>query len=185
MPLEIDLSQFGDEILEGRQFGPFIHRTGEGAIRSTDVPRISELQGFSSTDPNDVADMHGLLREFGRDDARTLLERQASQLERFGFVSGTPRFDAEMQRLVDTGSNTALLAEARRTSERYESLVAIDGNPNQEVIRVAEGPDPCELCEAETGTEGTYAELAQQGLLPGGSSCLGGDLCLCVVVPIE
>jgi hypothetical protein len=188
MPLDLDLGQFQDLVAaDGRQYGPFITRTGEGAIESAsvNVPRAEVLRAFDRKNPRDITQVHELLRRFDRDDARTLLDAQSKFLERFNITSDDPRFPGEMQRLADAQGGRALLAEARRTAEKYESLVAIDGNPNQEVIRVAEGPDPCELCLDATGTEGTYAELARNKDLPGGNSCLGGDLCLCVIVPIE
>jgi hypothetical protein len=185
MPLNLDLAQFLDIVAEdGRQYGPYITRAG-GTIRSANVPRIEELQNFTSTDPDDVAQLHGLLRRFDRDTEQVRIDAQKRFLERFNITPDDPRWEGEMQRLGDAQGGRALLAEARRTSEKFESIVAIDGNPNQTVIRIAEGPDPCELCLDETGTEGTYADLAARGLLPGGNSCLGGDLCLCVVVPIE
>ena len=184
MALDLDLGQFQDEIVNGKQYGPFIQRAG-GAIKSVDVPRIEDLRGFQNPTPEQTKELHALLRRFGRDDARTLLERQATQLQRFGFVSGTARFEVEMQRLAESESKGALLAEARRTSEQYETAVAIAGNLNQEMIRIAEGPEPCELCIQETGITGTYAQLTADGLLPGGSSCLGGDFCLCAVMPVD
>jgi hypothetical protein len=185
MALDLDLGQFLDFVSQdGRQFGPFIQREG-GTIERANVPSQAALRNMSSKDPEDMAQIQQLLRRFDRDSNRVRLDAQKRFLSGFGITSDDPRYRAEMQRLGKAQGGRALLAEARRTSEKYETAIAAQGDPNQMFIRVAEGPAPCELCEDSTGTEGTYRELAAQGLLPGGSSCLGGDLCLCSLVPIE
>jgi hypothetical protein len=185
MALDLDLGQFLDFISQdGRQFGPFIQREGDD-ITAVNVPNTVALRDLKGDNPEDIAQIQALLRRFDRDNNRTRIDAQKKFLAGFGITSGDPRYRGEMLRLGKAQGGRALLAEARRTSEKYETAIAAQGNPNQQFMRVAEGPDPCELCEEETGEEGTYRELAAQGLLPGGSSCLGGDLCLCVLVPIE
>ncbi len=186
MALDLDLSQFNDFVDEsGRQFGPLIHRTGAGAIQSVDLPTTQQLQGFSSTNPADVAQMDRLLSAMGKDTVRHQMDGLQQHLGGFNILPGDARFDVQMDRLKNGLGGPQLLAQSRRTSEQYETAVAINGNFNQQVMRVAEGPDPCELCLDETGEEGTVRQLSERGLLPGGSSCLGSDFCLCVLVPIE
>jgi hypothetical protein len=185
------LSEFNERIdSQGRFFGPLIERNAEGGIVSVPVPSADDLRGFNTKDPAHVEQMSRLLGRFGFPAPDKMIAQQEKYLADFDVIptlpdgSPNPRYAQAMERLRTDQSGRVLLAQSRRTQQEYQLLKSVDGNLDHEVIRIAEGDEPCDRCEPLDGTTGTVAELAATGELPGGSSCEGGDNCLCQVYPM-
>lgn len=143
------------------------------------------IQTFNRNDPEQVAAMSRIMDIYtGRSpiDAR---EATAKWLERFNIKADDPRFEAEFERLLDAGaSNRAVLAESKRIAERAELITMTGGELGTKCVYVNEGPDPCEECEPLNGIVLTLGEFEAQGLMPG-DRCLGGDNCLCQLIPFD
>lgn len=182
------LAAFNESIdVQGRLFAPLIERGADpNAIpRIVPLPTTEALQGFSSTNPEDVAEMSKLLGRYGFPPADQMAELQSRHLAAFDIVPGHPRYAGALEKLRGDQSGRALLSQSRRTQEQYQTLKAIEGDVNQTMIRLAEGDNPCDLCEPLDGTEKKYKEFVADNELPGGSSCEGGDNCLCTLTPVE
>ena len=144
-----------------------------------------DLAGFSATNPAHVAIMDQLLVSRGLGDARYMRKATTKYLERFNILSDDARYEAEMDRLIETAAgNRVVLGEARRIAEREQTIAAARGNMLQNFVRVAEGDDPCAECEPLNGEEGTLPQLAADNMMPG-DRCLGGNLCQCVLIAID
>lgn len=180
------LKEFNELIDErGRFVGPLIERGSDEVPNIVDVPSVSDLKGFSSKNPDDVNAMSGLLHRFGFPAPDQMIEQQQKYLAGFGITPNSQNYEQQMSRLRGDLSGRFLLGISRRTQEQYQTLKAIDGNLSTEMIRIAEGDDPCDRCEPLDGTIDTYAGHVKNGTLPGGTSCEGGDNCLCVMFPLE
>ncbi len=177
------LESYGDYIdPRGRQLSPLLQRGADGLPTRVDVPTVDELRGFDTRDPGQQARMYGMLNRFQRGSILQRKDATKQYLERFNILDTDPRFQDEYNRLLDSvSSNRVLLAQSRRTAERYQTLGSIDGKLNQQVIYLQEGPEPCDECIV-IDFEGPYSEAVSQGYLPG-DRCLGGDFCMCVLVP--
>ena len=90
--------------------------------------------------------------------------------------------EVAMQDLVSRDNGLGL---ARRVQERYGTLLATGGNPDQNLMWVTEDDERvCSRCEANAGDERTFREWAREGL-PGAQTCLGGDRCRCELIPVD
>jgi hypothetical protein len=100
---------------------------------------------------------------------------------------GSPRVKEELDKLYDGElSNRMLTNMARRASEQYTTMAALEGDPNAELVRIPEDFDDeriCDRCADLAGETGTYAFHAGIGL-PGAASCYGGDACRCTLVAV-
>jgi len=148
------------------------------------MPTLADLKGFSSKNPDDVAEMSAMLQRFGFPSPDKMVEQQAQYLANFDIRPGDPRYKRQMELLATSQSGRVLMAQARRTQEQYQTLKAVEGDTTVLMIRLAEGDNPCELCEPLDGEIKTYREFVADNQLPGGSSCLGGDNCLCTLTPV-
>ena len=144
------------------------------------LPSIEEMSRLSRKELLDVLQHYGVTEPWESMRAST-----AAYLERVSnIVPGDPRWEAEMNALLG-GEQRALLSLARRTSEKWGTLDAIDGNVNQEMMWVTHTDDNlCDNCDDRGGEIKTYAEWVQAGL-PGAAVCLGGDQCRCELVPVD
>lgn len=180
------LDQFNEQLDERGVFsGPLIERGSDNVPVSAPVPTLADLRGFSSKNPEDINAMSQMLGRFGFPAPDEMTEQQQRYLAGFNIVPGSPNYEAQMERLRSDLSGRFLLAQARRTQEGYQTLKAINGNLDTEMIRLAEGDDPCDRCVPLDGLVQTYREFVQNNELPGGSSCEGGDNCLCSLWPLE
>jgi hypothetical protein len=143
-------------------------------------------------DPADIVAMNALdmittLQAYSiEDDWAALVQQAQAYVTRVRDIPpGSPRWEQEIERLTTTESDRGLIGTARRMTERYTTAEAIDGNPGQQLIRIAEGDEnTCDECWDREGAIGTIAEHSALGL-PGAASCLGGHLCRCTLVPID
>jgi uncharacterized protein with GYD domain len=130
-----------------------------------------------------IAQMNEYLNVVGLSDPVLMRHAQRKYLERFQIEPGDPRYDVEMERLAENSSRF-VLAEARRIAERQQTLRDIGGNLNQNVVRIAEGDDPCDECLPLNGEEGPYIDFVVHNKRPG-DRCLGGNNCLCIMVAVN
>lgn len=145
----------------------------------------NDLNEFSPSNPEDVATLNRLLIEDGTISPSDIRKSTSKYLERWDYEPGTEDYARAYDRLIsDAGSKKVLLGSARRTAERAELFTLTGGNLKQEVVRVPEGPDPCPACLELIGVTGTVGQLSAAGQLPG-DQCYGGDLCMCILVPIN
>ena len=179
------LAEFNERVDErGRVFSPLIERGSTNVPRQVPLPNLEDLKGFNTKDPRDIEQMSNLLGRYGFPAPDEMIEQQAQYLQGFSISPGDPRYAVEMERLRTTQSGKVLLAQSRRTQEQYTTLKAIDGDTNQECIRLAEGDEPCETCDPLDGVIKIYKEFVAADELPGGSSCQGRDFCLCSLFPV-
>jgi len=103
-----------------------------------------------------------------------------------GAQPGTEDFRAKLRMLVDGDARRFLLGANRKVLREYQTIDALAGaGTGQLLIRVSEGDDHvCDGCEDLSGAIGTIAEHEAWGL-PGPASCLGGEYCRCVLVPVD
>lgn len=178
---EITLEDFGRYMSVNQGLmSPLLERGASGVPSSVPVLSAKDLRSLSTQDTDELLQY---LEQFGViDTPDKLIEAAAVHLQRFNIGPDDPRYAAEMERLTDAQSGNLLLGQARRVSERYETLMAVDGDMTINMIYLAEGEDPCEECAELNGIEGTYEELLAADTLPG-SRCLGKHKCQCVLVP--
>lgn len=175
-----DLEAFGDLIdARGRAWSPFIERAGGATPSSVSLPTPVEMRGM------DASQLAETLSHYGMSPTPDVQVDLASQyLERFNITSTDPRWEREMERLTGDMERLPLLGAARRATERYETLVAADGELDKESVYLAEGADPCEECLELAGDVMTLRERIDSGAMPG-DRCLGGTLCQCAVAIYE
>ena len=166
-------------------FGEMIRLDADGKLRSLRPLPADAIATFNPRDPRDVA---ALSRIYELYTGRTGIDERhaaARWLDRFSITPDDPRYAAEFDRLIEAGaSSRAVLAEQRRIAERTELLHMTGGDLHAHVIYVNEGPNPCPECAALGGEVGTLAEMQAAHNMPG-DRCLGGDNCLCQLIPID
>jgi len=92
------------------------------------------------------------------------------------YPAGTPQYEAELQRLLDFETKSALLRAARRANHEYAKA---SFGTEAKIIRICEDDkDSCDTCVKLGGTVGTVAEQEAIGWV-GAASCDGGDYCRC------
>lgn len=175
-----DLNDYVDGA--GRQYSPFLERGADNVPARLPVPDVDDLRAFGIGDPKV---MNAVLQRYGLSNTPDkLLEEQSKYLERFNARTGSALYDTQRLDLMSNMEGRILLGQARRVSQRYETLVLLDGDYSKRVIYVAEGDAPCDGCAPLAGTIGTAAELQGEGIWPG-EQCLGGDQCLCQIMVYE
>lgn len=160
----------------GRLFSPLIERGSDQVPRSVPMPSPAEMRGMSKSELSAIMTRFGWVPTWANEK-----EVHAKWLERWGITTDDPRYEREMERLLQSETATSMLGETRRLAESYETLAAIDGNVNTETIYINEGEDPCEECVPLAGEIMTYAERVATKSLPG-DRCLGGSNCLCAIM---
>jgi len=163
----------------GRFYSPYIERGNDNVPRSVPMPSAADLRGMDTDARYEALSRLGYIKP-----AEQEMDMQRRYLERFNITKDDPRFDEEMKRLGGAERKQHLLAASRRAMERQETMVALDGDTSKDTIYLNEGDDPCEECEPLDGEIMPYAERVAEGKMPG-DRCLGGDLCLCVLMVVE
>ena len=165
----------------GRYYSPYIERGADNIPRKVPVPTAAEIRGMSTAERWRVMNRYGWAPTVENE-----MDAQRRFLERFNITEADDpeRFAREMDRLEGAQKKQHLLATSRRSMERHETLVALDGDMTKDTTYINEGDDPCEECEPLDGDIMPYAERVSAGLMPG-DRCLGGDLCLCVLMVVE
>jgi hypothetical protein len=169
----------GEEMgADGRFYSPWIERGSDGIPKSVSMPSMQEMRNMNAGQLSGVMERYGYVDSI---DARIDMNKEF--LRRFNIGPKDPRYALEMDRLAGK-QNIAMLGETRRLAQRHEGLRAIGGNLDQGVVYINESSEPCEECEPLGGTEGTYREFVENGMLPG-DRCLGQGNCLCTVMAVR
>jgi hypothetical protein len=170
----LTIEQFGDLLDEyGRVWSPAVTRGSEQMPRSVPLPSPVEMRQM------DTAELSAVLSNYGIEPGIEVSSKlTARYLERFDITPDDPRWGVEMERLLDQSSRRPVLAAARRSSERYETLLAAGGDMTVDTTYLAEGDNPCDECLPLAGSVMPLGERIAEGLMPS-DRCLGKDLCQC------
>jgi hypothetical protein len=163
---------------DGRAFSPFIERGSDNVPKRVGMPDLDDLRSIGTLSDEDITAMNYTLERYGfvNTPDKVLIE-QTKYMELWGL-------DGDASRYAETMKGKVLLGQTRRISEKYETLVLIDGDTSTQMIYGNEGDDPCDGCLPLGGETGTYAEFVAEDMLPG-SRCFGGNLCQCVLMAFE
>jgi hypothetical protein len=163
--------------------GPRIDIDENGQPIFIDVVDADTLRLIKPTG-EDIDKVYQFRQVYGLEDPTQLRQFEQQYLQRFNLTPDNERYQAALQQLRDeSNSQRVAVAQARRTSQRTETLDALDGQLTKNCIYVNDGPDPCDNCLSLSGEEKPYAEFIQNNEAPG-DQCLGGDNCMCILVPI-
>lgn len=180
------LEQFNAYVDErGVVYSPLIERGSDNIPKFVNVPSLEDLKGFSSKKKEDVVAMSKLLHQFGFPPPDQMVDQQKSFLAAFDITPDSPRYEQAMLDLKNGNSGRFLLAQSRRTQEQYQTMSSIRGNTEHEMVRLAESDEPCDRCDPLDGEQKKYSEFVAANELPGGSSCEGGNNCLCTMWPVK
>ena len=173
--------------ISGKAYSPYITRGSNNVPRT--IPRMPTADDLRNVDHNTADGMEAIslvLHRFGLfPTPAAAMESHASSLDRFtGLTSGTANFDDETLRMAQAESGRRMLGQARKVSQRYETLSNLQGDMTQEVMYVCEGDDPCKGCLPLAGKSGPYRVMVAAGRVPS-ERCFGGDLCMCQLVPVD
>lgn len=164
----------------GRLLAPGIDRPDGLVPVSVQLPSLNDLLDLTPNELIDILQRYGIVENWAA--IKNRAQYTTSQLHD---VSG-PMFQRKLENAIQA-AQTQLVGECRRTLERYTTVMAVDGKPEQLLIRMPEDYDPGRICDACYELAGTIGSLSQHEAvgLPGSSSCLGGNLCRCTLVPYE
>jgi len=170
-----------------RHIGPDGKIEAPNIGRDGPVPVVEPLPDIAGMVALDNDELIATLQRYGVfpswQELRSDLSDYTRRLQRI--PAGAPDYRERVEALMDAAGRRTLLGMARRTSERYATKEALDGDPNATLIRISEGDDHvCEQCEARAGIVGTLAEHEAMGG-PGAASCLGGDYCRCQLMRFD
>lgn len=132
-----------------------------------------------------LGELYSYLDIYGLDDANARRKFQQQYLSRFNITTDSPSYASALEQLAtESASKRVVVAQARRAAQMTETIVALDGELQKTCVYVNDGPDPCDNCAALNGLEKKYTEFVNDGEVPG-DRCLGGDNCLCILIPIN
>lgn len=144
-------------------------------------PEISELKGWP---PDRLSDLY---KRFGITEPWPQMKMStAAYVQRMTSIPpGSDAFKEELNRLLDIESKRGALMMTRRAYREFSTIEAMEGNTATDLIWVADGDDgTCSRCGNRGGDIGSIQYHAAQGL-PGPGVCEGGDLCRCMLLPID
>lgn len=167
---------------------PFIERPGGFVPELAPMPDIRDMVGLTNSQLNEVLKRFNVLPTWSEQYAEA-----QKYLAQFSTIPPALLSEDEYQRRIralldlnprkDGKPSRGLLGLSRRVQERYTTMEAIGGQPEAELIRIAELDDnTCSGCDALAGEMGTYAYHASIGL-PGSQEC--GNNCRCQLVRVE
>lgn len=167
------------ELVKGKLEAPSLDRDSGPVPTQYRLPDWAELARLDDAEKLELLERYGIVGTWGE-----FADAQSQYLARMSAIpTGSDRWQAEIDRLT-ADSGGALDSMARRAYENYTTALAVDGDANQELIRISEADDAvCDSCAALEGEVGTYDYHVSIGL-PGASSCDGGDRCRCTLVAI-
>lgn len=144
-------------------------------------PEISSLKNL------EIGELAQLYQRFGIVAPWTQMRvATAAYVQRMTSIPpGSDAFKDEINRLLDTESKRGVLSMTRRAYREFTTIEGMQEDTTTEFIWISDGDDgTCERCSARGGDIGTIAYHAAQGL-PGASTCSGGDMCRCQLVPVD
>lgn len=148
------------------------------------IPTVAEIASIKPTDLEGMNVLYKLQSYLGLKSPEAMRQANVKYLERFNILPGNPLY---AQRLADltteVNSNRVLTATSRRITQQAEVTTALQGE-NKKCVYVNEGEAPCSSCEFQNGETEPYTWFVSNNMRPG-DQCLGGDNCLCRLIPIE
>lgn len=151
------------------------------------VPVVDPLPDIASMIAMADAELIRTLQRYGIEVSWEEIQASAMAIasKAAAIPAGAPDYAERMEFLIDSEARRTLVGMARRASEKYATMEALDGDASALLIRVSEGDDHvCGPCEQRAGMIGTLAEHEAMGA-PGAASCDGGDYCRCQLIRID
>ena len=173
-------------------------------VRTREIPRVEigsngkpvfiekidpdVIKNLKPSNPDDVALAYQYRRIYNFESPSDIRKAKIQYLSRFNITPDQPGYaDAFLQLSEETNARKVLLANARRVSQKMQMIESSNGRLNQRAIYVNDNDDPdaiCPNCLSLGGTEETLEWFIQNNSQPG-DRCLGGDNCLCILVPVN
>lgn len=160
----------------GRLIAPTIKRELGPVPMLRDIPELRDMATLSNAELLEVAYAYGMVET-----TESVIARKhalAADLRRIPpgmLTQDTP---------IAYTSKRDLVATARRAVRQYGAWEAVAGNPDQQLVWIAEGDESsCDACMERAGTEGTYEDHAALGLPD--DICYGGSSCRCHLIAID
>jgi len=150
----------------GQLVAPTIQLQGE-VMTQVRVPELKQLVSLPDEQLVELTQRFGMTPDTGQllADAKQYVNRMTD------LAPGSARFAEEASAVAN---DRGLRRWQKKLQRNYVTYSAVGGDPNQELIRIEEGDEPCDECDPRAGEIGTYAYHVELGL-PGAPSCLGGD----------
>jgi hypothetical protein len=164
---------------------PRVELVKDGYPIYIEAPTADYVRTLKSKNYDDMQTIHNYLSVYGLENPTAIANSQLSYLARFNITPDADNYQTALEQLsIEANSNRVLVAQARRASQSVETIVATGGDLNKQCVYINDGDNPCDNCLELNGEEMKYTEFVDEGKLPG-DRCLGGDNCLCILVPIE
>ena len=149
--------------LEENEFiSPAIVRPGEGQapVINPKLPSLEAMKNLSVDELSAVLEHYGIINfESIKAGAEKYLERVTN------IPKGSRRWQNELNALLNSRSQHGAMKLARRVSERWNTMAAIDGDINAELIWVSvDDDDTCSPCFDNGGEIKTFSEWTVDGL---------------------
>lgn len=148
------------------------------------IPTVAEIASIKPTDLEGMNVLYKLQSYLGLKSPEAMRQANVKYLERFNILPSNPLY---AQRLADltteVNSNRVLTATSRRITEQAQTETMLQGE-DKICVYVNEGDNPCDSCLFINGETEKYSWFVSNNMRPG-DQCLGGDNCLCVLVPID
>lgn len=146
------------------------------------LPTAAEIASIKPTDIEGMNTLYRLQSYLGLSSPEAQRQANVQYLARFNITPQSPLYAQRLNDLnKEVNSNRVIVATSRRVTQQAQTAVMLDGK-NQSCIYINEGDAPCDSCLFLNGEQGTYQYFVENNLLPG-DQCLGGDACLCQLVP--
>jgi hypothetical protein len=146
------------------------------------------LKNLLPSNPDDMALLYKYRRLYNYESPTDIRKSKIQFLARFNITPDQPGYaDAFLQLSEEVNSNKVLVGNARRVSQKMQMVESANGSNEQEAIYINDNDDPdgiCANCLALGGTQETIQWFVDNNAMPG-DRCLGGDSCLCILVPID
>lgn len=166
-----------EEINKGVLYAPFLERDpGQLEPRQRSMPTMVEMKTMTDVELSSVLNQFGITEPWAQ-----MRSSNVGYLMRMTQIPpGSPRFAAELERLLSQDTRRGLVGASRRA---YHEYMIAQTDTSGELLRIAENDkNTCDVCAALAGEVGTIEYHRSIGL-PGAASCDGGDDCRCNLVP--
>ena len=164
---------------------PKVIRDAQGNPVFIEPPDYSFIQAALPSNPDAMADLFEYHLDFGLSTPSQLRRAEVKYLERFNLTPSNPGYQEALERLAkESNSKRVLVASARRIFQHTRTIEAANGDMKKKAMYVNDGPKPCAECVSLGGKVHSLKWFAENNAQPG-DRCLGGDNCLCDLVPIN
>jgi len=148
------------------------------------LPTAEEIARIKPTDLEGMNTLYRLQLYLGIKSPDELRQANVQYLARFNITKDSPLYAQRLNDLNnEINSNRVLVATSRRITEQTQTRTMLEGKDKQ-CVYVNEGDAPCDSCLFLNGEQQAYSWFVENNTRPG-DQCLGGDNCLCILVPID